>query len=105
MGKRGRKKQTTTNPTSLRRSSPAFRSSGFVLRADCSTVAKVAKSMMGDHPPIPPSPSLKEDNATASSAAGGSKLSKDSLSLVEARHMSKNTRRKGGIAKEEKNAR
>jgi hypothetical protein len=50
MGKRGRKKQTTTNPTSLRRSSPAFRSTGFVLRADCSTVAKVAKSMMGDHP-------------------------------------------------------
>jgi hypothetical protein len=57
--------------------------------------------MMGDHP-YSPSPSLKEDNATASSAAGGSKLSKDSLSLVEARHMSKNTRRKGGIAEEEK---
>jgi hypothetical protein len=51
---------------------------------------------------IPPSPSLKEDNATASSAAGGSKLSKDCLSLVEARHMSKNTRQKGGIEEEEK---
>lgn len=50
MGKRGRKKQTTTtNPTSFRRSSPAFRSSGLVLILDCSTVAKVPKSMMGDH--------------------------------------------------------
>jgi hypothetical protein len=57
--------------------------------------------MMGDHP-YSPSPSLKEDNATASSAAGGSKLSKDSLSLVEARHMSKNTRRNAVIAEQKK---
>lgn len=64
MGKRGRKKQTTTNPTSLRRSSPAFRSSGLVLRADCSTVAKVAKSMMGDHPysPFPFSQGRQRDS-------------------------------------------
>jgi hypothetical protein len=52
--------------------------------------------------PIPPSPSLKEDNATASSAAGGSKLSKDSLSLAEARHMSKIPAEKGGIAEGKK---
>jgi hypothetical protein len=105
MGKRGRKKTNNNKPNLIETLLACLPFNRVRAKSRLQHSCQSSQIHDGRSPLFLLPPSLKEDNATASSAAGGSKLSKDSLSLVEARHMSKNTRRKGGIAAEEEKKR